>query len=138
MSEDQYLPYEKDHEQMILRDYLAVDRTMMTNETSFMSYVRTSLTLIAAGATLLKFFTGDGYMVAAGWGLIIVGGWLSIHGYIRFHKTDEILRKVKGETVHRAVKLKKTKISDALKFILWRTKSNTQKDANHSARASKK
>lgn len=122
MSEDPYLPYEKDHEQMILRDYLAVDRTMMTNETSFMSYIRTSLTLIAAGATLLKFFSGDFLMQVVGLALIIVGGWLTIHGYTRFHRTDEILRRVKGQTVQRASKLKKTKISNALRFILGRVR----------------
>lgn len=119
MSEDQYLPYEKDHEQMILRDYLAVDRTMMANETSFMSYIRTSLTLIAAGATLIKFFT-EPTMQALGWGFIVIGGWMAIHGYNRFRKVDEILHKVKGETVHRAKKLKKSKIGATLKFILGR------------------
>ena len=121
MSEDPYIPYEHDHERMILRDYLAVDRTIMTNETSFMSYVRTALTLIAAGATLLKFFDTDAFTQITGWVFIVVGGWLSIHGYIKFQKTDQILRKVKGETVHRAAKLKKSKISTALKFILWRS-----------------
>ncbi len=121
MSEDPYIPYEHDHERMILRDYLAVDRTIMTNETSFMSYVRTALTLIAAGATLLKFFDTDTLTQITGWVFIVVGGWLSIHGYIKFQKTDQILRKVKGETVHRAAKLKKSKISTALKFILWRS-----------------
>lgn len=119
MSEEPYMPYEKDHEQMILRDYLAVDRTMMTNETSFMSYVRTSLTLIAAGATLIKFFH-DPYVGWLGWGFIIVGGWLSIHGYQRYRQIDEVLHKVKGETMSRATKLKKNKIGATLKFILGR------------------
>ena len=120
MSEDSYLPFEKDHEQMILRDYLAVDRTMMANETSFMSYVRTALTLIAAGATLIKFFT-EPTMQALGWGFIIIGGWLAFSGYNRFHKTDVILHKVKGETMGRAKKLKKSRISTSLKFILGRS-----------------
>ena len=119
MSEDTYIPYEKDHEQMILRDYLAVDRTMMTNETSFMSYVRTALTLIAAGATLLKFFN-DQYIGVLGWAFIIIGGWLAIHGYQRYRQIDEVMRKVKGETMHRATKLKKNKIGATLKFILGR------------------
>lgn len=120
MSEDSYLPFEKDHEQMILRDYLAVDRTMMANETSFMSYVRTALTLIAAGATLIKFFT-EPTMQALGWGFVIIGGWLAFNGYARFRRTDEILHKVKGETMGRAKKLKKSRISASLKFILGRS-----------------
>jgi putative membrane protein len=119
MSEEPYTPYEKDHEQMILRDYLAVDRTMMANETSFMSYIRTSLTMIAAGATLIKFFN-EPTMQALGWGFIVIGGWLAIHGYNRFRQVDAILHRVKGETMQRAQMLKKSKklLSSTLKFIL--------------------
>jgi len=119
MSEDSYLPYEKEHEQMILRDYLAVDRTMMTNETSFLSYIRTSLAMIAAGATMIKVFT-DPSAQAIGWAFIAAGGWLTIHGYNRYRKTDEILHKVKGETMHRAKRLKRSRIGASLKFILGR------------------
>lgn len=109
MSEDPYLPYEKDHEQMILRDYLAVDRTMMTNETSFMSYVRTALTLIAAGATLIKFFGSDLEMQILGVAFMIIGGLLALYGYNRFRKVDTILLKVKGETLSRVKKIKKSR-----------------------------
>lgn len=121
MSEDSFNTYKKDHEQMILRDYLAVDRTMMANETSFMSYIRTSLTLIAGGATLIKFFS-EPTMQALGWAFIIIGGWLAIHGYGRFRQVDIILHKVKGETVHRAKKLSKSKevLGSAFKLILNR------------------
>ncbi len=38
--------------ELILRDYLAIERTVLANESTFLSYVRTSLTLIAAGITL--------------------------------------------------------------------------------------
>lgn len=119
MSEEPYIAYEKDHEQMILRDYLAIDRTMMANETSFMSYVRTSLTMIAAGVTIVKFFT-EPMMQAVGWAFIVVGAWVAIHGYQRFRQVDQILHRVKGETVHRAKKLKKSRIGTTLKFILGR------------------
>lgn len=120
MSEEPYIAYEKDHEQMILRDYLAVDRTIMSNEVAFMSYIRTSLTLIAAGATLLKFFNDD-YVSVLGWAFIVVGGWLAVHGWQRYRQIDGVMLKVKGETVNRAAKLKKkNKIGGALSFILGR------------------
>jgi putative membrane protein len=109
MSEDPYLPYEKDHEQMILRDYLAVDRTMMTNETSFMSYIRTALTLIAAGATLIKFFGSELETQILGVGFMAIGGMLALYGYNRFRKVDTILLKVKGETLSRVKKIKKSR-----------------------------
>lgn len=39
-------------EQLILRDYLAIERTVLTNEATFLAYVRTSLTIIVVGVTL--------------------------------------------------------------------------------------
>lgn len=122
MSEDPYIPFEKDHEQMILRDYLAVDRTMMANETSFMSYIRTALTLVAAGGTLIKIFGNDASTQVLGWGFIVIGGMLALYGYHRFRQIDIILHKVKGETLERVKKVKKTKRfwGSALGLILRR------------------
>lgn len=109
MSEDPYIPFEKDHAQMILRDYLAVDRTIMANETSFMSYIRTALTLVAAGGTLVKVFGAEFSTQVLGWGFIAVGAMLAIYGYHRFKQVDTILMKVKGETLERVNKVKKSK-----------------------------
>ena len=60
-------------------------------------------------------------MQALGWGFIVIGGWLAIHGYNRFRQIDVVLHKVKGETMHRAKKLKRSKIGATLRFILGRT-----------------
>ncbi len=38
--------------ELILRDYLAIERTILTNEATFLAYIRTSLTLLAAGVTI--------------------------------------------------------------------------------------
>ncbi|MEK7459786.1 MAG: DUF202 domain-containing protein [Patescibacteria group bacterium] len=40
--------------ELILRDYLAIERTMLTNEATFLAYIRTSLTVIVVGVTLVK------------------------------------------------------------------------------------
>lgn len=45
---------------MILRDHLAADRTAMSNEQSLLAYIRTSLTLLIAGASGIKLFTEVG------------------------------------------------------------------------------
>jgi putative membrane protein len=97
MSEEPYQTYIQDHKGMILRDYLAIDRTLLANETSFMSYVRTALTLIAAGATLIKFFDSE-FMQVLGWMFVVVGGWLSIHGYNRYRHVDHMMHEVKGDS----------------------------------------
>lgn len=109
MSEKEYTPYIQEREDMILRDYLAVDRTMLANETSFMSYVRTALTLIAAGATLVKFFDGNPFFQILGWGFVLIGGWLVVHGYNRYTKVDSVMHKIKGEYIEEAKNMKKPK-----------------------------
>ena len=109
MSEEPYTPYIQEREEMILRDYLAVDRTMLANEASFMSYVRTALTLIAAGATLIKFFDNNPAFQVLGWGFVIAGGWLVLHGYNRFSKVNDVLHRIKGEYMEQADKLKNSK-----------------------------
>ena len=41
-------------QEFILRDYLAVERTILANESTFLSYVRTSITFVAGGVTLMQ------------------------------------------------------------------------------------
>ena len=54
---------------LILRDYLAADRTVLANERTLLSYVRTALAFAAAGAALIHFF--DSVVVeVVGWVLI--------------------------------------------------------------------
>ncbi len=108
MSEDSYQPYIEDREEMILRDYLAVDRTILANEASFMSYIRTALTLIAAGATMIKFF--DNLLMAVlGWTFIGVGAWLAFYGLHRYQHVDDVLHKIKGEYVEQSKKVSRGK-----------------------------
>jgi putative membrane protein len=44
----------QNREQIILRDYLALERTKLANERTLFSYIRTSLYLILAGFTLIQ------------------------------------------------------------------------------------
>lgn len=101
MSEESYTPYIEDHEEMILRDYLAVDRTILANEASFMSYIRTALTLIAVGCTLLKFFNAQ-YMHILGWTFLVIGALLAIHGARRYQHINEVLHRIKGEYIEKS------------------------------------
>jgi putative membrane protein len=49
-------PYERfAGEELILRDYLAADRTVLANERTYLAYIRTALALIIAGASALHF-----------------------------------------------------------------------------------
>ena len=66
-------PYSKvEKEKLILRDHLAIDRTVLANERTILAYVRTALAFLIVGGTLLKFFD-DTTMVVGGWGFIVGG-----------------------------------------------------------------
>lgn len=68
---------------LILRDQLAIDRTVLANERTFMSYCRTSLALIFSGAGSIRFFTTF-YTDVAGWILITLGLIVGVIGSVRF------------------------------------------------------
>lgn len=64
--------YKEFSEDMILRDYLARDRTKLANERTLLAYFRTFLGFLASGAGLVKLFEtlefikiGYGMMVAS-------------------------------------------------------------------------
>ncbi len=88
---------------MILRDYLAIDRTILTNETAFMAYVRTALALLAAGVSLIKFFN-DPVMHVLGWAFMGIGTVLAMYGYHRYRQVDNLMHKVKGDLIEEHLK----------------------------------
>lgn len=63
------------HGDLILRDYLAADRTVLANERTLLSYVRTAMAFAAAGAALIHFFD---YMPVQVVGWIIIPAAVSI------------------------------------------------------------
>ena len=68
--------------ELILRDQLAIDRTILANERTFLAYCRTSLALVVTGAGFIKFFdTKTDY--AIGWSLIGFSVLVLIIGMIR-------------------------------------------------------
>ena len=78
--------YEIDSEEMIVRDYLAVDRTAQANERTFLAYIRTALAFGAGGIGLIKFFDESIGIVVLGWLLISLGLVVLIFGVYRFIK----------------------------------------------------
>lgn len=87
-------PYSKFiSKELILRDHLAIDRTVLSNESTLLSYIRTSLALIAGGATLIHFFN-ENYTETIGTILIVIGIVLLIFGYLRFRKMDKLIKEI--------------------------------------------
>jgi len=70
---------------LILRDHLAIDRTILANERTLLAYVRTSLAVIAVGATLI-YFSSVKALNFLGMISIIVGIGILLVGFIRYKK----------------------------------------------------
>ncbi len=80
-------------DQLILRDRLAADRTVLANERTLLAYVRTGLTLLVAGASLLQFFESRAAQ-ALGWALLPLSAIAFVVGVVRFRKMSRSLREV--------------------------------------------
>ncbi len=79
------MPYSNvNPDEMILRDHLAYDRTVLANERTLLAYLRTSIALLAAGGTLVKIFPDEGGMVTLGIVLLALGALVAFIGMIRF------------------------------------------------------
>ena len=91
MSERPYFKVPK--EKMILRDYLAADRTILANERTFLAYIRTGLTLFVAGVTFIHFFDPV-LIIIMGWTFIPLGVIMLAVGAMRYRKMQSVLREM--------------------------------------------
>ena len=77
MIDDPYIEFNRDD--MILRDWLALDRTVLANKRTFLAYARTSIALMALGIAFIeliehRFFEISGFMlIAVGMGVFVIG-----------------------------------------------------------------
>ena len=82
--------------EMILRDRLAADRTCLTNQSTFLAYIRTALTFFVAGVTFIKFFEIS-IVEIIGWVFIpasVLTFWL---GFYRYNRMRLNLKKLRRE-----------------------------------------
>lgn len=88
-------PYSKfKKEELILRDHLAIDRTILSNESTLLAYIRTALAIIAAGATLFHFFS-EQWIKIIGAILIPIGIILLAVGYIRYKRMERSINAIR-------------------------------------------
>ncbi len=79
-----HLLYDRfDPEELIMRDYLAVDRTALANERTLLANIRTVLSLFVVGVSLLQFFNSL-VLHSVGWVLIIFAPGVLASGLWRF------------------------------------------------------
>ena len=93
-------PYERFQQQeLILRDELAIDRTILANERTVMAYFRSSLTLIIVGVTFLH-FADKGALPYLGFALIPFGLAVGVFGFIRYRKMNQAIRAIRASLHH--------------------------------------
>ena len=79
---------------MRLRDYLATDRTKLSNQNTLLAYVRTALTLFVAGVTFIRFF--DSFAIEViGWIFLPIGIVTLLVGSLRYNRLKKALAGIK-------------------------------------------
>lgn len=77
-------PYSRfQNENLILRDELAVDRTILANERTLLAYLRSAVSLVIAGVSMMHFSNG-GWFFSIGAACLPVGLVTGIVGTMRY------------------------------------------------------
>jgi putative membrane protein len=105
-------------DELILRDYLAVYRTVLANEQAFLSYVRTALATAATGASLIHFVNAPLTKVI-GW--ILVGGsiLLMVYGASRYKEMKDLIELERDELEDIEME-SQVPMSFIHKFLYWK------------------
>lgn len=99
-------PYQGIKGQLILRDHLAADRTILANERTFLAYIRTALTLFVAGLSFvhLKEIFSSYIVEIIGVIFILIGIATFFIGFYRYHRMKALIREVKHKELTEGMK----------------------------------
>lgn len=86
--------YNHNKEDMILRDFLATDRTILANERTLLAYLRTFISFFAAGIGFIK-FVDNALVVFLGYVLAVFSIIVLIFGFKRYIKTKRRYEHIK-------------------------------------------
>ncbi len=77
--------------QLDLEDHLSLDRTLLANERTLLSYFRTSLTMLVAGVSFIHFID-TGLLHVIGWVLLPLGIIILVIGVQRYQFMEKRIR----------------------------------------------
>jgi putative membrane protein len=78
---------------LILRDWLAIDRTKLANERTFLAYFRSFIVIVSSGVAIIKIeFLEE--IQNLGWIFVILGPVLLLIGIIRFFYVKRHIKKL--------------------------------------------
>ncbi len=95
MARQPYARFQQD--ELILRDELAIDRTLLANENTLLAYLRSALTLVIAGITFIHFFS-ESWLLWLGIALIPLGLGVGLFGGWRFRRMQRSIDIVRRRT----------------------------------------
>jgi len=84
-------------DEMILRDYLALDRTVLANERTLLSYLRTFIGTFSAGLAIVKLFDAR-VIIVVGFIFMAVSPFFIIFGIIRYLTISKKLKTLDKNT----------------------------------------
>lgn len=91
-------PYERFNcDDLILRDELAIDRTLLANERTLLAYLRSGVALLIAGVSIVH-FSQEGWFWAVGIACIPAGIITSIVGAARYRKMNRAISLVRRQS----------------------------------------
>jgi|SRR5687768_9949738 len=79
---------------LVLREYLAIERTKLANERTLLTYIRTGLYFLVAGSTL-GHLIDTAFWNRMGVPVIVVGAIIMALGFIRFLQVGRKIEKTK-------------------------------------------
>lgn len=85
-------PYKRfRNDDLILRDELAIDRTLLANERTLLSYLRFGVALLIAGVSIIH-FSEAGWFWTIGIACVPVGFIAVLIGILRYRKMNRSIR----------------------------------------------
>jgi len=88
MQDSHYVRFDSDD--LILRDELAIDRTLLANERTLLAYLRSGVTLLIAGVSIVH-FSHNGWFLVAGITCLPTGISAIIIGILRYRKMNNAI-----------------------------------------------
>ena len=91
-------PYGKfDGENLILRDELAIDRTLLANERTLLAYLRSGIALLIAGISIVH-FSQEGWFWAIGIACVPTGVIVGMIGVARYRKMNQSISLIRRQS----------------------------------------
>jgi putative membrane protein len=82
--------------ELILRDELAIDRTILANERTLLAYLRSGVALLIAGVSFIH-FAEQWWFLSLGFACLPAGAVTSLVGALRFRRMDRAISVVRAK-----------------------------------------